>query len=363
MSPISAFSTGVIVVAIDVAKQVHEGLIEPPTGGRQRWRMVNWQREDAALRQRLHGFRAPVRIGFEATGTSHRPRAYFLHQCGFELRLIAALAVARPRDARYNSWEKHDPKDTQVLLHVLKTGVTQRAHDPLVHAVNDLQAFAPTHDPVSLRTVRVPPRIMPHDLPLYFPEADRSDTTSRAPWFTHLLHRFPCPAALTRYSREAFEQEAGTIVGRKVNTRGVLPARYLTARQRVGLPVSEDSDAIQRFQVIRSAPRHLCVTRAASAQQAEQALHDHPDDQRLRTWPGVGPILARTSWAEAGDLRRVAHPRQFLKFRGLDLRTQQSGQFRGTSRLAKHGTARRREAFGMAAQGAVRMREKTDRPQ
>jgi len=28
-------------VAIDVAKQSHEVLIEPPAGGRQRWRMVN----------------------------------------------------------------------------------------------------------------------------------------------------------------------------------------------------------------------------------------------------------------------------------------------------------------------------------
>ena len=33
MSPISEFSTGVVFVAIDVAKQVHEVLIEPPAGG------------------------------------------------------------------------------------------------------------------------------------------------------------------------------------------------------------------------------------------------------------------------------------------------------------------------------------------
>lgn len=180
MSPTSESSTGVIVVAIDVAKQAHEVLMEPPEGGRQRWRMVNCHWDYVALQQRLQAFQAPVLIGFEATGTAHRPLAYFLHQCGFEHRLISSLAVARTRDALYNSWDKNDPKDTQVLLHLLKTGVCQRYHDPLVHAVNDVQELAQTHYQLSLRKVRVQHRIMTHYLPLYFPEVDRYHTNSRA---------------------------------------------------------------------------------------------------------------------------------------------------------------------------------------
>jgi transposase len=361
MTPISEFSTGVIFVAIDVAKQVHEVLIEPPEGGRQLWRMVNCHRDYVALQQRLQAFQAPVLIGFEATGTYHRSLAYFLHQCGFELRLISSLAVARTRDALYNSWDKNDPKDTQVLLHLLKTGVSQRYHDPLVHAVNDLQEFAQTHYQISLRKVRVQHSIMTHDLPLYFPEADRYYTNSRAQWFTRLLHRFPCPAAITRYSPDAFAQEAWMVVGRKVNRHSFIQDLYGTASQRVGLPVSEDSEAIQMFRVILTEHQQLCATRAAIEQQADQALHGHPDYQQLRTLPGVGPILALTILAEAGDLRRFPHHRQFVKFCGLDLSTQQSGQFRGMSRLSKHGNARLRDAFWMAAQGAVRMRENTFR--
>ncbi len=361
MSPTSESSTGVILVAIDIAKQMHEMLIEQPDGCRQRWRMVNCQRDFDVLRQRLEGLQAPVLIGFEATGTYHRPLAYFLHQCGFELRLISSLAVARTRDALYNSWDKNDPKDTQVLLHLLKTGVTQRYHDPLVHAVNDLQEFAQTHYQISLRKVRVQHSIMTHYLPLYFPEADRYYTNSRAQWFTQLLHRFPCPAAITRYSPDVFAQEAWTVVGRKVNKHGFLQDLYVTASQSVGLPVSDDSEAIQMFRVILTEHQQLCATRAAIEQQADQSLHGHPDYQRLRTLPGVGPILALTILAEAGDLRRLSHHRQFLKFCGLDLSPQQSGQFRGTSRLSKHGNARLRYAFWMAAQGAVRMRENTFR--
>jgi len=61
--------------------------------------------------------------------------------------------------------------------------------------------------------------------------------------------------------------------------------------------------------------------------------------------------------AEAGDLRRFAHYRQFLTFCGINLSTQQSGRLRGVSRLSKYGNARLPTTFWMAAQSAVRMRE------
>ncbi len=357
----SASAQPCTLVAIDMAKSVHEVLVEPPTGGRKRWRVRNCQPDFVALRDRLRAMQTPVLVGFEATGNYHRPLAYYLGQCGFELRLVSSLAVARTRDALYNSWDKNDPKDTQVLLHLLKTGVSQRYHDPLVHRTNDLQELAQTHYQIALRKVQVQHSIMTHYLPLYFPEAERYYTNSRAQWCTQLLHRFPCPTAITRYSQDAFEQEAWTVVGRKVNKRGFLADLYATASQSIGLAVAEDSEAIQMFRVMLAEHQHLCATRAAIEHQADQALQAHPDYQRLRTLPGVGPILALTILAEAGDLRRFPHHRQFLKFCGFDLSTQQSGQFRGTSRLSKHGNARLRYAFWMAANGAVRMRQNTFR--
>ena len=65
--------------------------------------------------------------------------------------------------------------------------------------------------------------------------------------------------------------------------------------------------------------------------------------------------------AEAGNLRRFRHHRQFLKFCGLDLATQQSGQFRGVTNLSKYGNAGRRCALWMAATIAVKQRENSFR--
>ena len=47
---------------------------------------------------------------------------------------------------------------------------------------------------------------------------------------------------------------------------------------------------------------------------------------RLRCGPGIGPIVALTVLAEAGDLRRFSHYRKFLNYCGLALATSQSGK-------------------------------------
>jgi transposase len=112
----------VTLVAVDIAKYCHDVLIEPPTPGRRRrFRVTNTLEEYQRLAEYLHRLDAPALSGFEATGTYHRTLAYFLHHQGFELRLIPTLALARTRDALHNSWDKNDPKEAQVILHLLKT--------------------------------------------------------------------------------------------------------------------------------------------------------------------------------------------------------------------------------------------------
>jgi len=90
-------------------------------------------------------------------------------------------------------------------------------------------------------------------------------------------------------------------------------------------------------------------------------LATHPDYVALQAIPGVRPIFARTILAEAGDLRRFDHYRQFLKFCGLDLAKSQSGQHRGREVLSKRGNARLRCAFWFAGRIAVRLRESSIR--
>lgn len=352
----------VVWVAIDIAKDRHEALIEAPGWrSRKKFRVQNTAEEFLAFADFLHSFGLPVRIGFEPTGNYHRALAYFLHSQGFHLELISSLALARTREAMHNSWDKNDPKDAQVILHLLKAGLTQHYHDPVVHNLNDLQELSKTHHHVSLEKTRTQHRLLTHYLPLYFPEIARYHSSSRSEWLWNLLIEFPTPQSMTRLSQAEFVQRAWPLVGRKVAKERILTDIYLTAQGSIGIPAAENSETVVMLRFVLRQLLTLCQLRAAIEERADRLLSGNEDYQRLRRIPGIGPISALTILAEAGDLRRFSHHRQFLKFCGFDLATEQSGQFRGLSRLSKRGNARLRAVFWMAASVAVRMRENSFR--
>ncbi len=103
----------------------------------------------------------------------------------------------------------------------------------------------------------------------------------------------------------------------------------------------------------------MCRKRQELENTAHELLKERLDYQILRSVPGIGPVIALTVLAEAGDLRRFKHERQFLKFCGLDLSTSQSGAYRGRTQLSKRGNGRLRAALWMAARIAVQMNENT----
>jgi transposase len=346
------------LVAVDIAKSHHDLLIEATAPTRRRhFRLANSLEDFERLADYLRRLDAPAVIGFEATGNYHRSLAYFLHRQGFALRLIPTLALARTREAMHNSWDKNDPKDAQVILHLLKTGLSQIWHDPMVNGTNDAQELSKTHHQVALARTRVWHSLRNHYFQLYFPEIERFIRSDSSGWLINLLLRFPTPGMITSLSCEDFVAQGWNLVGRKVHKAALLADIYAAAQASIALPVAADSAAVAMFRLVLEEYLGLGRQRDSIAQQAELALADNEDRRRLMTVPGVGPITALTILAEAGDLRRFDHHRQFLKFCGMNLSTQQSGRFRGVSRLSKYGNARLRTAFWMAAKTAVRMRE------
>ena len=350
--------TDAVLVAIDIAKVRNEVLIEAPDHKRRRrLPVLNNRAEHDRLIEILHGYGRPVICAFEATGNYHRPIAWRLAEAGFEARLVSSLALARTREALHNSWDKNDPKDAQVILHMLRIQATQRYHDPLRAGINDVQELSKTHEAISRAKTEIQHRILTHYLPLYFPEIDRFRGNSRSDWFFAFLDAFPTPASITILRKEAFVKAAWDVVGRKVSKTQVLIDIYKTARTSIGLPLPLDAPAVRMFRMVIAEARSLIHQRNEIETQADELLRHSHDYQLLRQIPGIGPINALTILAEAGDLRRFHHHRQFLKFCGLDLSTQQAGQYRGQTRLSKFGNARLRRTLWIAGQVAIRQRE------
>jgi transposase len=343
-----------LLVGIDISKHRHEVLIAIPGKKRRRRLTITNTVEDF---QRLigilseHGF--PVRIGFEATGNYHRTLMHHLGVAGFDLKLVSSVALARTREALHNSWDKNDPKDAQVILHMLEIDAVQFYSDPLAAGTNDIQELSKTHEFVSRSKTELWHRILTHYLPLYFPEAERYHRSSRTDWFLAFLEAFPSPHFIAAMEQDAFLEAASPVVGRRVSKTELLLDIYATAKTSVGLPVDPESDAIRMFRLVLAEGRSLTRQRNQIEARAVELLSGLPDYQLLISIPGIGPINAMTILAEAGDLRRFRHHRQFLKFCGMDLASVQSGMFRGQSRISKYGNARLRRTLWMAGQTAV----------
>jgi len=354
-------SAEVTLVAIDVAKAWNVVLVEEPDGRRQRFRVANTRTDHDRLMLFLKNQPTQCQVALEPTGNYHRPLAHRLLSEGFEVYLVSSVAAARFREAMFNSWDKNDPKDAVVILDMLKQGKVLSYYDPVVAGIHDLQEISKTYVQVTLARTRLQHSILTHYLPLYWPEFGRYWHSSRASWFVSFLIHFPVPETVRQLDREAFIQETWPLVGRKVNKRAKLEEIYELAGETIALPIAPESFAVQAFRL--QLEHYLSLNRLRSQLEswAEEALGSNRDFQLLRSIPGIGPVLALIILAEAGDLRRFGHHRQFLKFCGLDLATCQSGMFRGRTKLSKYGNARLRRTFWMTTQVAIRQRDNSFR--
>ena len=344
-------------VAIDIAKGVNVALVEHPDGRQQRFRFVHQRDDYDRLVAYLQGCQPPCRVAVEPTGDYHRTLSYRLLAEGFEVVLVSSVAGARLREAIFNSWDKNDPKDAQVIMRLLKQGMTQRYCDPLLMRTHDLQELSKTYHHIACTRTRLQHVLLTHYLTLYFPELERFWTPQRNEWFIHLLMRFPTPATIAALSPEAFREAIWNSMGRRVHKAAKIAEIHALASRTIALPIEADSPAVTTFRLQLARYLQLSQVRGELEQQADTLLSSSPDYQHLRTIPGIGPITALVILAEAGDLRRFAHHRQFLKFCGLDLAKSQSGASRSRDQLSKRGNARLRCALWVAAMSAARMRE------
>lgn len=349
------------LVAIDIARYWNAVLVETPSGKRHRFRMANTAPDFDRLLKFLHGLSGSCRVALEPTGDYHRSIAHRLLSEGFEVVGISSVAQARYREAMFNSWDKNDPKDAAVILEMLRRGAVQRYVDPLLTGNHDLQELAKTYYQVSRARTKVQYSLINHCLPLYFPEMHRYWATTRNEWFIRFLLQFPTPSHVRSLTREQFVAAAWDVVGRKVDKRAKLEEMWEMAGATVALPHDPDSIAVETFRITLRRYQELNCLRAELEARAERALATNADFIHLKTMPGIGSVLAMTILAEAGDLRRFGHHRQFLKYCGLDLAKAQSGNQRGREQLSKRGNTRLRLAFWLAAVVAVHMRENSFR--
>lgn len=347
-------------VAIDVAKDFHAVIVE--SGSKKKvFKMANSRTDHDRLISYVRSLEGPAVFGLEATGNYHRTLANRILSEGFEMRLLSSLAANRYREALHNSWDKNDPKDAAVLLEMLKRGLTQTFIDPLLAGHHDLQELSKTYSNLTLAKMRLHHSILTHYLPMYFPEVQRYWISSSSGWLFRLLSEFPTAAHIASLDLETFVCGGFPLLGPKQAKRQILTQIHQLAQTSTGLPFDINGAGVATFKLQLRRFLQLNDERKALTDLAHEILSSHPDYEILLSVPGIGPINALVILAEAGDVRRFKHYKQFLNYCGLALSKCQSGQFRSKEQLSKRGNARLRLAFWMAAQTAIRGKENSFR--
>lgn len=280
-------------VAIDIAKNRHEALIETWDGRRRRTTVANTLADFNRFADELK-LHHRCEVALEPTGDYHRPIANFLTRRGHRVHFVSSITTNRTREALFNSWDKNDPKDAQVILHLLKSGTTQVFSDPLECGNHDLQELLGTYRQLVDRKTRLYHSLQTHYFPLYFPEAERFLGTPRTEWFLKVLQAAPCPAVILRYSKKSFVRKF-TAKGGKITMRQRLVSEYYeAAKESVGIPVAAGSWAIKMFQFAIEQYAMLTKQRRLLEETIHQQLERNKDYQVLRSIPGIGPIIALT---------------------------------------------------------------------
>lgn len=353
-------NANVAYLAIDIAKKSHDVFVEWPSGKHKTLKIEN-SLDGYKRLLAIVGTDNKIIAGFEATADYHRNIAYWLAQQGVECQLISSLASARARDMLFNSWDKNDKKDARVIMYLLKNGMGKAFYDPLLRDTMDIQELSNTYYQISLARSRCYHSLLNHYLTLYFPEVERYHHNSRSQWFCKILLKYPVPASICKMRKTTFVKRAWDVVGRKVNKQQFLEEFYETAEKSIGLPVKQDSVAVQTFKLQLQRYLDLTIQREKLEKQADDFLSDRDDYQRLRSIPGIGPIIALIILAESGDLKRFRHYRQYINYCGFNLSSIQSGLKQGGFKLSKRGSARLRYAFWLAANSAIKTRENSFR--
>ena len=199
---------------------------------------------------------ATVRVALEPTGNFHRTLAFHLITAGISVVSVLSVAGARYREAMFNSRDKNDPKDATVILQLLKHGLVQHYHEPLLAGHHDLQELAKSYGHVALACKRLADSLLNHYLPLHFPEMARYWELTRVEWFVAFLSRFPTPRAVRAPRLHESIEAAWPLIGRKINKRAKLEELYEPAQSSIALPVAVGSPAIDTF---RLQPAHFAA--------------------------------------------------------------------------------------------------------
>lgn len=307
----------------------------------------------AWLRAQLQAAKAQgfsgLQIVCESTGGYHQRLLRIARSEGCHTALVSAEQVKAMQVVESNDTGKSDTKDPRTMLLLVQLGKTL-VDRPLAGEWSALRELNGDYEQVERRSTQAKNRIHSILLQLFPQLSFKSDWLFKAKAARAILQTYHFDPYLIVAAGEKSVRET---LAKKALRKKTITRLYHDAEQSVLQPTEALWRQVKVSQ-LDAAYQDLAVAQSRRDKIRAQMLGlletlQQNGQVKLRAQKGlVGPFLLARILAETGPLSDFAHVAQLMRYAGMNLRPNQSGQRRGKERQAKRGRARLRAVLAQA---------------
>jgi transposase len=293
-----------------------------------------------------------VFIGMESTNNYWYPLAYFIeNHTSYHLLQVNCKHTKRFKDVTDNSSNKTDFKDPKVIAQIVLIGSGLRVNLPEGDKAL-VRELTRTRSALMEDKKRVINRI--HSLlAKYFPELLRSFKDISCKTCIFLLQNYPCPAMIASMDLKQLEKQLKKISRGRFTHEKVLELQR-SSQNSIGVLSGNEG-----YQATISLYLQQLVLLQEQIAQAEKVIEEKVtsiDEYKiLNTIRGLGTLTIATIISEIGNFDNFKTQKEIIKYAGINLVENSSGNHKGEKRISKIGNKKLRTALYF---GTLRMIKK-----
>ena len=340
-----------IIVGIDIAKNNHEAIIMDESG-QTLGKHISFQNSFAGFHKLMQAVQShssdpsEIEFGMEATGHYWIGLYAHLRNAGYKIHVINPIQSDALRGLFIRP-SKNDTRDAFIIAEVIRIGryTNTVLSEPNLLALRELCrhrfSFVDTVSDLKRKVIALLDQVFPEYQKLF---SDVFGTTS-----TQLLLQHTTPEdILTVDTEKLCDLLAAASRGRLAYDKAIAIKR--AAENSFGVMLIADTMGLlirQLLEQIRFIEDQILSLERLIADKLSAF------GSCLETITGVGPTLAAVLLSEIGDISRFDSPAKLAAFAGVDPCEKQSGQFKGSAKMSKHGSPYLRRALWLASSFAA----------
>ena len=352
-----------IIVGIDIAKEIHWARITDHRGIdlSKPVKVHNSIGGFESLLERIENLKIKhncdqVIIGTEPSGHYWRALGWYmkLHESKPELVGVNPYHTKQAKELNDNSQTKSDPKDAQVIAHLIRNG-------------NYFDTYLPEAEYAELRLLNTErQRLMKQInranntliamLDEFFPEYATVWGNVTCPTSLALLRTYPFPSDVLSALQKKLHDDIREASNGKEGIK-LMGEMIQAAKRSIGVIEGLRSARLRILNLIDEL-EYFEKKKAAIESAMESMMGELQLGEILQSVPGVGPIISAAFMGEVGDISRFDNWKQVRSLAGLNLVENSSGQHRGKTKVSKRGRPYLRHMLYLAGEaGCVHNKE------